>query len=326
LVGQPAPTLVAADTLPAVGITGTIDEVLAHLIAGRVKVDAAVIDARGPAPTTGEWRGDVPPVEFWRLVRRVIKPGGFVASFGDVRTYDRMVVNIEDAGFEIKDQIIWLRASEVVGGATKDGPITLPTPGGTPEGQACGMEPIALARKPLSERTIAANIIRHGTGALNLKACRITAAEDGKERLPSNLIIDEDLRKALGTLARFYFFTTTNGEDQQRAGIPAGRPPALLHFLFCLITPPGGMVLGPYGEVVTMAIADGRADQAAGATALPDDFIHGDPLHLRPLQHHRWARNSGRRHRTGRPSQEKPGHNFGHNRLSGGQKGQRRQE
>ena len=58
-----------------------------------------------------EWDAEVPTVEFWSEVYRVLKPGGHVLSFGGTRTYHRMVVNIEDAGFEIRDQIMWLYGS-----------------------------------------------------------------------------------------------------------------------------------------------------------------------------------------------------------------------
>jgi len=58
-----------------------------------------------------KWDYDVPTVEFWKEVWRVLKPGGHVLSFGGTRTYHRMTVNIEDAGFEIRDQIMWLYGS-----------------------------------------------------------------------------------------------------------------------------------------------------------------------------------------------------------------------
>jgi site-specific DNA-methyltransferase (adenine-specific) len=57
------------------------------------------------------WDYDVPSTEIWREVLRVLKPGGHLLSFGGTRTYHRMVVNIEDAGFEIRDQIQWLYGS-----------------------------------------------------------------------------------------------------------------------------------------------------------------------------------------------------------------------
>lgn len=58
-----------------------------------------------------KWDYDVPSVEFWKEVYRVLKPGGHILSFGGTRTYHRMVVNIEDAGFEIRDQVMWLYGS-----------------------------------------------------------------------------------------------------------------------------------------------------------------------------------------------------------------------
>jgi DNA modification methylase len=57
------------------------------------------------------WDYDVPSKEVWREVLRVLKPGGHLLSFGGTRTYHRMVVQIEDAGFEIRDQIQWIYGS-----------------------------------------------------------------------------------------------------------------------------------------------------------------------------------------------------------------------
>jgi len=45
--------------------------------------------------------------EVWRECLRVLKPGGHLFAFGGTRTYHRMVSAIEDAGFEIRNQIIW---------------------------------------------------------------------------------------------------------------------------------------------------------------------------------------------------------------------------
>lgn len=49
--------------------------------------------------------------EFWAEVLRVLKPGGHVVAFSGTRTYHRMAVAIEDAGFEIRDQLGWLYGS-----------------------------------------------------------------------------------------------------------------------------------------------------------------------------------------------------------------------
>ncbi len=46
--------------------------------------------------------------ETWRQALRVLKPGGYLLAFSGTRTYHRMAVAIEDAGFEIRDQLGWL--------------------------------------------------------------------------------------------------------------------------------------------------------------------------------------------------------------------------
>lgn len=75
-------------------------------------IDSVVTDGPyGIVFMNKKWDYDVPSVEFWKEVYRVLKPGGHVLSFGGTRTYHRMAVNIEDAGFEIRDQIMWLYGS-----------------------------------------------------------------------------------------------------------------------------------------------------------------------------------------------------------------------
>ena len=49
--------------------------------------------------------------ETWELALQLLKPGGHLLAFGGSRTYHRMAVAIEDAGFEIRDQIMWLYGS-----------------------------------------------------------------------------------------------------------------------------------------------------------------------------------------------------------------------
>jgi len=58
-----------------------------------------------------KWDYDVPKVEVWEECLRVLKPGGFLLSFAGTRTQHRMAVNIEDAGFEIRDMIAWVYGS-----------------------------------------------------------------------------------------------------------------------------------------------------------------------------------------------------------------------
>ena len=69
-------------------------------------IDSVVTDPPYGLSFMGKkWDYDVPSVEFWKEVWRVLKPGGHVLSFGGTRTYHRMVVNMEDAGFEIREHL-----------------------------------------------------------------------------------------------------------------------------------------------------------------------------------------------------------------------------
>lgn len=75
-------------------------------------VDSIVTDPPYGLSFMGKsWDYDVPKVEIWRECLRVLKPGGHLLSFFGTRTYHRGVVQIEDAGFEIRDQIGWAYGS-----------------------------------------------------------------------------------------------------------------------------------------------------------------------------------------------------------------------
>ncbi len=114
--------------------------------------------------------------EFWCEILRVMKPGAYLVAFGGTRTYHRLACAIEDAGFEIRDQLMFMfgtgfpknhripEFSRIEGKQTFEGFGTALKP---------AHEPIILARKPVSEKSIAANVLKHGTGALNIGACRV---------------------------------------------------------------------------------------------------------------------------------------------------------
>ncbi|OJH53527.1 DNA methyltransferase [Agrobacterium pusense] len=105
--------------------------------------------------------------EFWAEVLRVLKPGGHVVAFSGTRTYHRMAVAIEDAGFEIRDQLGWVYGSGFPKSHNQHGDW---------EGWGTALkpawEPICLARKPLCG-TVAANLAEWGVGAINVDGCRI---------------------------------------------------------------------------------------------------------------------------------------------------------
>src|ERR1035437_9387894 len=75
-------------------------------------VDSIVTDPPYGLKFMGKkWDYQVPSIEEWKEIYRVLKPGGHVLSFGGTRTYHRMVCAIEDAGFEIRDQLQWIYGS-----------------------------------------------------------------------------------------------------------------------------------------------------------------------------------------------------------------------
>jgi DNA modification methylase len=75
-------------------------------------VDAVVTDPPYGLEFMGKnWDKGVPGIHFWQEMIRLLKPGGYLLSFGGTRTYHRMACAIEDAGFEIRDQIMWVYGS-----------------------------------------------------------------------------------------------------------------------------------------------------------------------------------------------------------------------
>ena len=75
-------------------------------------IDAIVTDPPYGLSFMGKkWDYDVPKVDIWKECLRVLKPGGYLLAFAGTRTQHRMAVNIEDAGFEIRDMIAWVYGS-----------------------------------------------------------------------------------------------------------------------------------------------------------------------------------------------------------------------
>ena len=299
-------------------------------------VDSIVTDPPyGLSFMNKKWDYDVPTVELWREVYRVLKHGGYLLSFGGTRTYHRMVVNIEDAGFEIRDQIMWLYGSgfpkshnigKAVDALTltgKSNPKALrevrmgenykPTgqvdyhkgrmfsseiPNDNTEqninnkwegwGTALkpANEPICLARKPLSEKSVAENVLKHGTGGINIDGCRVGDSlikgqkagagfnnvkgfgkntkigdeiaseyigEDVIGRFPANVIHDGSYEVVTkfpnenGSTSRFFYCAKTSQSDRNDGNNhPTVKPTELMSYLCRLITPPNGIVLDPF--------------------------------------------------------------------------------
>ena len=107
--------------------------------------------------------------ETWKLALTLLKPGGHLLAFSASRNYHRMAVAIEDAGFEIRDQLMWLYGS----GFPKahnlgDGWGTALKP---------AHEPIVMARKSI-EGTNKNNREKYGTGGINIDGCRVKGEDN----------------------------------------------------------------------------------------------------------------------------------------------------
>jgi site-specific DNA-methyltransferase (adenine-specific) len=197
----------------------------------------------------------VPSVEIWQECLRVLKPGGHLLAFAGSRTYHRMAVRIEDAGFDIRDQIMWIYGS------------------GMPKASNLkpAHEPIVLARKK-------------GNTNLNINDCRLEIG-----RWPTNVILDEEAGMILdkqsgisksskrgskynkptehtntytpaasdyrddntyddeGGASRFFYCPKASKKDRDEGNIhPTVKPTDLMKYLIRLVTPKDGIVLDPF--------------------------------------------------------------------------------
>lgn len=224
-----------------------------------------------------------------REAQRVLKPGGHMIAFGAPRTFHRLTAGIEDAGFEVRDLLLWLFAQGL--------PKSQRLPGGLGTGLKPAFEPILLARKPL-DGTTPENLDRHGTGALNIEASRIGAGRYWPADLafshapacaascavdcPAEMI--DAARPDLLPSRLFFCAKTTRLEREagceqlprQAVALytgkrrsprlvrnlhPTVKPIALMRWLVRLITPPGGLVLDPFtgsGSTGAATMLEGR--------------------------------------------------------------------
>lgn len=199
---------------------------------------------------------------FWKEVLRVLKPGGHLLSFSHSRNYHRMAVAIEDAGFQIRDQIIWMygtgfpksqnigksidkklgkepiKTGNILKGVGSNNTNSMNSgKGGNQvfnnkyeetkpnsdeakqyEGWEIALkpahEPIVMAKKPLSEKNIAENVMKWGTGGINIDECRV------KHNEPIKIIKKQDGgNKVYGQAGRYENTTELKSNGRWPANI-----------------------------------------------------------------------------------------------------------
>jgi len=208
-----------------------------------------------------------------------LKPGGHLLAFGSPRTFHRLVSGIEDAGFEVRDQVLWVHGQGI--------PKSRRLPGGRGTQLKPAFEPILIARKPLTGTT-AQNVERFGTGTLNVDAARVglqrywpanlalshhpdcpVALLDHNTREPSRLFYSPKAspteREAgceeLAPRATQIYQGASHPVRLVRNHHPTVKPVDLMRWLVRLAVPDGATVLDPFcgsGTTGIAAIAEGR--------------------------------------------------------------------
>ena len=219
-------------------------------------IDACVTDPPYGLSFMGKaWDYDVPGTDIWTQVHDVLKPGAHLLSFFGSRTYHRGAIPIEDAGFEIRDQLMWIYGSgfpkshnigkavdklqgnerEVVGknpnsrsaelqkktvyeSGFKDNAVITE---GNSEWEGWGTalkpahEPIIMARKPF-KGTVAENVLEHGAGGINIDECRVETED----------IITNHSRGEESAVSKGKYGDSKAQETHQTEGQKLGRFPA----------------------------------------------------------------------------------------------------
>ena len=124
---------------------------------------------------------------------RVAKPGAHMLCFGGTRTFHRVACAIEDAGWCIKDCIMWTYGSGYPKGQRVERLMERKHPDEAADWVGWNTqikpawEPVIVAYKPFSG-TVADNVAKHGTGAMNIDACRVPTFSEGPGTTPKSSV------------------------------------------------------------------------------------------------------------------------------------------
>ena len=246
-------------------ITGESESILKTF--GDSSIDACITDPPY-GMGMGDWDHTVPPTSLWREVYRVLKPGAFCLSFCSPQLYHRMAVAVEDAGFTIQDQIMWMVT-------TKMAKTNRLKP---------AHEPIAVAQKPY-EKNLKYNQERYGVGLINIEQARVpwdkeppkgwvkggvsrrtfgkegkttgTQAEFGKTdanpagRYPSNII-----GEVLPEHQKYFYAPRSSRKEKGAHNVhPTVKPLSLMEYLVKIYSHEGNIVLDPFSGSGTTGLA-----------------------------------------------------------------------
>lgn len=240
------------------------------------------------------WDKDLPNKEIWKSSLNKIKPGGFGLVFSSVRLMHRLMVDLEDSGFIIRDVLFWSFLngmpksrnvgllidselnieSEIIGeykyvqGYKKNGVENYKTDkknklspcselGKKFNGAGLGLkpayEPIILIQKPLEKGlTVAKNIIKYGTGALNFEGTRLPYDENEgkvghnpheKGRVPSNILRTDEFKDGYD---KFFLIPKVRQKKEDYNFHPTLKPVELMQHLVELTTFEKHIVLDPF--------------------------------------------------------------------------------
>jgi len=223
--------------------------------------DAVVTD---PPYEIGYARWDQTGIAFdpalWALCRDGLN-GGHLLAFGSPRTHHRLMMAIEDAGFDIRDVICWLYASGMPKGANLK-PAYDPIVVARPADSNTALQ-IEDSRVPTTDRFGGG---RHGTSGFANGYTKGDGWTAGSEsgRWPANVITDEAISSS-EEWGRYFYSPKPSRQDRRDNPHPTAKPVGLMAYLVGLVAPPGSTVVDPFmGSGTTLRAAKDLGRKAVG--------------------------------------------------------------
>ena len=204
-------------------------------------VDAIITDPPyGISFMGNKWDYDVPSIRLWKESIRVLKKGGYLLSFSSAKTYHRLVCNVEDAGFEIRDQILWIYGE----GMPKSKSLLKPA-----------HEPIVMAIKPGQLQELCIDKSRIGTEKRinqtsgSRKNCYSPIGKQKPTkctgRYPANLLHDGNT--GIEQFTNYFYCAKADVNDRNVYNThPTVKPIKLMEYLIRLVCPVGSLILDPF--------------------------------------------------------------------------------